>query len=456
MNIHSAQFGIPLRRTIIAVALLAGALFLPGCAPDLATSGGAGDDFPNSKTAIGSLIANTMAVTEEWQNLSAVPDSIDQGIFAGDSLLNSVTADTAGGLEKTAAGTQTIDSVIWDYTDTLSGTATYIHLKADWLTTKADTVVVRYDDLAKDPILGNETIIHLHGTVKNQLSGVTTIYDVRDEDSNGYLDTAYIIRITPEVVRTRYNAAFGSWGNRTGIGDGGHIRVSRLELFYMAGTDTTAFFQLSDRDGDGRIFVQGQAVNQILFVHKYKDPLALQPRTPVAGVLVLEGGFASGNMSRLTADRFSAGYLYRDGTRDTIAITGEHRDSLLSGRDTITAALKRSSPDRLLYDSLAIRLVLAPDSAAAGYGLARISMVVSINGAEIKELRFSFVPDAPMLPGQVLKFSPGNFDATIVYPPNAQGTLRGRFSNGIFSLRYTAADGSTQDISYSQDGTVIE
>jgi hypothetical protein len=449
MNIRSDQSGI----AILYVALSAGTLFIQSCAPDLTTSGGAGDDFPNSKAAISRLIVNTMTVTEEWQNISTVPDSVDQGIFAGDTLLNSVKTDSAVGLVKTAAGAQAIDSVIWDYSDTLEGTATYVHVKIDWLTAKADTVIVRYDVLAKDPILGNETIIHLHGTATNKLSGVTTIYNVRDEDANGYLDTVYIMQITPEIVRTRYNAAFGSWGNRTGIGDGSHIRVSRLELSYMVGTDITASSTLSDRDGDGRIFVQGQA-NRIRFVHEFKNPLALFPRTPVSGILVLDGGFAAGGTSRLTADSVGAQYIYRDSTIDRVIISGAHSDLPLSNRDTVLVRIKRTPLDRMLYDSLAMQLVLAPG--ANGYGLARISMVVSINGASIKELRFSYIPDAPMLPGQLLKFSPGSLDATILYPSKGQGTLLGRFSNDLFSLRYTAKDGSTQDISFSQDGTVIE
>jgi hypothetical protein len=446
MKTHSDHFGIFLRITILAAGLL-----FPGCAPDLAVSGGAGDDFPNSKTAVGRLIANTMTVTEEWQDLSSVPDSVDPAIFTGDTLLNSVTTDTAKGLLK--AGAQTIDTVIWNYTDTLKGIATYIHIKSDWLTAKVDTVDVRYDDFAKDLIWGNETVIHLHGTLKNQISGVTIVYNVRDDDSNGYLDTAYIMQITPEIIRTRYNAAFGSWGNKSGIRDGSHIRVSRLELLYTVGTETTASFILSDRDGDGRIYVQGQA-NQIRFVHEFKNPLALQPRDPLKGRLELDGGFAAGSTSWFTADRFSAGYVYRDGTHDTIKITGKYPDSLLSGHDTITVELTRSSPDRVLFDSLKVWLVLAPDS--AGYGLARISLDVYINGAEIKKLSCSFTPDAPMHPGQLLKFTPGNFDAAILYPQKGQGTLQGRFSNGIFSLRYTADDGSTQDVSYSQDGTVLE
>jgi hypothetical protein len=446
MKTPSDHFGIFLTITILAAALL-----FPGCAPDLAVSGGAGDDFPNSKTAVGRLIANTMTVTEEWQDLSAVPDSVDPAIFTGDTLLNSVTADTAKGLLK--AGAQTIDTVIWNYTDTLKGIATYIHIKSDWLTAKVDTVVIRYDDFAKDSILGNETIVLLHGTVINNISKVITIYDVRDDDSNGYLDNAYIIQITPEIIRTRYNAAFGSWGNESGIRDGSHIRVNRLELYYLVGTDTTTFFQLSDRDGDGSIFVQGQA-NLIRFVHEFKNPLALQPRDPVKGRFELDGGFAAGSTSRFTAHRFAAGYLYRDGTHDTIKITGKLPDSPLSGHDTILVELTRSSPDRVLFDSLAVRLVLAPDT--AGYGLARISLDVYINGAEIKKLSCSFTPDAPMHPGQLLKFSPGSFDAAILYPQKGQGTLQGRFSNGIFSLRYTANDGSTQDVSYSQDGTVLE
>jgi hypothetical protein len=455
MKIHFCQYGNMPLRTILAVTLVVGALVFSGCAPDLAVSGGAGDDFPNSKTALGRVIGDNMSVVGEWKNLSAIPDSVDQAIFAGDTLLNSVTTDTAAGLGKSAAGVQAIDSVLWDYSDTLQGTATYIHIKTDWLTAKTDTVVVRYDDYAKDAVLGNETIVHLHGTITNQLSGAVTIYDVRDADSNGYLDSAYIMQATNELVRTRYNAAYGSWGNQSGIWDGSHIRVSCLELVYKVGTDTMTFYQLSDRDGDGQICVQGQT-NQIRFVYKYKNPLALLPRTAVEGRLMLDGGLVSGSTTRFTADRLGAYYLYRDGTHDTVTITCENPDSLLSGHDTIRVKCTRFPSDRLLYDSLTVQLVLAPDSAAAGYGLARISLAASINGANIKELRCSFIPDAPMLPGQLLKFSPGNFNAAIVYQRGGQGTLSGRFSDGIFLLRYTAADGTTQDVSFSQDGTVIE
>lgn len=449
MKTHPGRFFISIGRAILVIALSAGALLFQRCSTSLQpAASGAGDDFPNAKVAVGSLIANAMSATGKWKDLSTVPDSVDPAIFGADTLFGVVTGDTAKVLQKTVS---TTDTVIWDYSDTLNGIVSYDHIKENWLTTSEVKAVVRYDRQAKDT-----TIITLVGTVHNKISGSTTTYEISDADSNGFLDTAYIIQMTPETGRIRYNAAYGSWGNQTGINDGSHIRLSRIELFYVVGADTSTFSQLSDRDGDGRIYVQGQAVNQIRFVYAYKDPYALIASKPVAGILVLDGGFAAGGTSRFTADRLGANYLYRDGTSDRVTITGAHRDSLLSGGDSIFVALERASPDRLLYDSLGAQFVLAPAGAGAGYGLARISFDASVNGASVRELRCAFVPDAPMIAGQLLKFTTGGFNATIVYASGKQGALSGRLSNGIYTLRYTGADGSVRDISYSQDGTELQ
>jgi hypothetical protein len=451
MKTHPGRFSISIGRTILVIALSASTLLFQRCSTSLQpVASGAGDDFPNAKVSVGSLIANVMSTTGEWKDLSTVPDSVDPAIFGADTLFGVVTGDTAKVLQKTASATVTTDTVIWDYSDTLNGIVSYDHIKENWLTISEVKAVVRYDRQAKDT-----TIITIQGTVHNKISGSTTTYEISDADSNGFLDTAYIIQMTPETGRIRYNAAYGSWGNQTGINDGSHIRLSRLELFYVVGADTSTFLQLSDRDGDGRIYVQGQAVNQIRFVYAYKDPFALIASKPVAGTLVLDGGFAAGGTSRFTADRLGANYLYRDGTSDRIMITGAHRDSLLSGRDTISVALERTSPDRLLYDSLNAQFVLAPAGAGAGYGLARISFDASVNGASIRELRGTFVPDAPMIAGQLLKFTPGGFNATIAFANGKLGVLQGRLSNGVYTLRYTGADGSVRDISYSQDGTEV-
>lgn len=457
MKIHTGKSRISVVKTILAIALWVGVLLFPRCSTtsDI-TASGTGDDFPNSKITIGRLITTSMSVTSEWNDLSAIPDNINPEVFAADTLLNSVVTDTAKGLGKTAAGTINEDRVIWDYSDTLQGIASYDRINDGWFTITEQKVVVRYNELAKDSIPGNETIIHVHGTVRNKISGRITTYDISDADFNGLLDTAYTIQETPEIGQTRCNAAFGSWGNRSGINDASHVRFSCLELFFLTGTDTTSFFQLRDRDGDGRIYVKGQAVNQIRFVHMYKNPFALLSRQPVAGTLVLDGALAPNSMSLLKADRrLEAHYLYRDNTRDSVTITYAHHDSLLSDHDTILVAVNRSTPDRLLYDNLEAQFILVPNN-TTGYSLARVSASVIVNGSGIRELRCLFIPDVPMHPEQLVKFSPGYFDATIVYSQGTQGTLRGRLSNGIYSMRYTAADGSSQDVSYSQSGELLE
>jgi hypothetical protein len=365
--------------------------------------------------------------------------------------------DTANKLSKTAVGVKNADNVIWDYSDTLQGIASYDRINDGWFTINELKVVVRYNELAKDSIFGNETIIHVHGTVRNKILGSTIVYDISDADSNGLLDTAYIIQQTPEIGQTRCNAAYGSWGNRSGIKDASHIRFSCLELFFVTGTDTTSFFQLRDRDGDGCIYVKGQAANKIRLVHTYKNPFALLPRQPVAGTLVLEGALASNNLSLLNADRrLEAHYLYRDNTRDSVTITYTYPDSLLSNQDTIMVAINRSTPDRLLYDNLVAQFILVSADDTTGYNLASVSLIASSIGSGIKELRCSFIPDAPMIPNQLVKFSPGYFEATIVYSQGTQGKFQGRLSNGSFLMRYIAADGSSQDISYSQSGEPLQ
>ena len=53
----------------MAIGMLGGALVVLNCAPDLTSStGGAGDDFPNAKAAVGLLIANNLSIAEEWND----------------------------------------------------------------------------------------------------------------------------------------------------------------------------------------------------------------------------------------------------------------------------------------------------------------------------------------------------------------------------------------------------
>jgi hypothetical protein len=457
MKVHTGKSVVSAAKTIPVIALWIGLLFSRCSTNSTNISSGTGDDFPNSKVAIGLLMANSMSVISEWNDLSAMPDSINPGIYSADTLLNSVVTDTANKLSKTAVGVKNAVNVIWDYSDTLQGIASYDRINDGWFTINELKVVVRYNELAKDSIFGNETIIHVHGTVRNKILGSTIVYDISDADSNGLLDTAYIIQQTPEIGQTRCNAAYGSWGNRSGIKDASHIRYSCLELFFVTGTDTTSFFQLRDRDGDGCIYVKGQTANKIRLVHTYKNPFALLPRQPVAGTLVLEGVLASNSLSLLNADRrLEAHYLYRDNTRDSVTITCTHPDSLLSNQDTIMVAINRSTPDRLLYDNLVAQFVLVSADDTTGYNLASVSLIASSFGSGIKELRCSFIPDAPMIPNQLVKFSPGYFEATIVYSQGTQGKFQGRLSNGSFLMRYIAADGSSQDISYSQSGEPLQ
>jgi hypothetical protein len=266
------------RRLPLSAALLA----LAGCifSTDEKVADGGAQDFPNTVT-LGMAASSHIGDHADWDQFSVIPNSLPTFADAESLVVAPETTavnakvaaamtaagkTAAGGAGKAAAGAAS-DTVYWDLSDTASlGVARLIRQSGTAFKAKGDTLTWRYagEVSAGQPSLG--VLLESKGAETVLATGRRNAYRYENTDSAGGLDRAIFLQKLPALLpagfKYRLLIALAAPGGGFDFAAGArpaYYAYARTRTVDGAAPDTTETFEITDVDGDGTLWGEGDS-----------------------------------------------------------------------------------------------------------------------------------------------------------------------------------------------------
>jgi hypothetical protein len=429
-----------------------------GCSKTGVTNvAGGGDDFPNSKTAIASALAQNTQLYSNWNQFGQVPDSQTTDLGAADSLITSATA-THAGLAKAAASQLQTDSVYWDKGDSSQGFVYLYTIREDIQTLINEKRTIRWDSLARDSITGNEFVLAIAGTIENKITKTVLEYYFYDTDQNGFLDQA-MIRYTQSVLGLYFQTSvWATSGNDNNFTNPAKRRMNRILTLEISGADTLQLTDLRDADGDSAIFRHG-VVNGVTATIVKRSLYPLLTGQPALSTTSLRAALPAADSSHWQMQTFHYTALYTDGHRAVVTIAGTGADSLLVPGDSALVLYQLLSAPGAIYDSASARFSVRLGASVnnnAGNALLAYAITESNNHQVVRYVLYSFVSSAPIYAATPSDSIGGTIHAEVRFDDGTSGWANAVFGNGIFDVTYHPPRGDTVTFRSSIDGTVLQ
>ncbi len=229
---------------------------------------GGAQDFPNT-VSLGTAASTHISEHTEWDQFSVIPSSLPTFAEA-DSLV--VPAETLSAKPKAAAKTTGAAAVIFDTTwFDFSDTATLkvvrrIHQQETPFKIIGDTITYKYDDKAKDSVLGNELMLESKGALVVKISEKRQAYHYENTDSAGAFDRAIFTDRLPAFIPAGFKCHLlvllpGPDRSFEAKADNrpAYYAFARLKTIDGAAPDTLEAFDVTDVDGDGALWGAGDS-----------------------------------------------------------------------------------------------------------------------------------------------------------------------------------------------------
>ena len=446
---------------LFACVVMAMALGLTlGCstsAVDPVIAGG-GDDFPNSKTAIASTLAQNTQIYTDWNQFEQVPDTQATNLNAADSLIMSATGGHAG-LAKARAENALGDSLSWDLADSASGTVLLYRIRDDLFTLTSEKRAVRWDANARDSAIGNEFVLAVAGTIENKITKSVLEYYLFDTDTNGFFDLAFVRHTQPVLGVYYQTSVWAVSGNDNNFGVREKRRIYRVMTLQILGADTLQLTDIRDADGDSAIFRRGTA-NAVTATIKSKSLYPVLTNQRVLSTINLRATLPSSDSSHWEAQTFHCVSVYTDGHSENVTIAGYQADSLLRPNDSAYILFESFSAPAAggAYDSTTVRfsvMVGASVNDKQHHALLSYSIMYVNNHQNVRSILFSFVSDDPIYPATPPDSISGTIHAEVGYQDGTSGWATAVFGTGIFKVTYQAPNGDTVHFICNKDGEVL-
>ncbi len=441
--------------TLSALLALA-SLGLSGCLLESnnKVAGGA-EDFPNT-VALGEAMSDHIADHSDWNqfsNLPAIPSFQDADSLAVplDTLPakaktsanpapqgNGEVTVTAKALSKTGASALVGigDTLIWDYSDTAGLQIVRRYFAHDnVLRTHHDTTVIRYDAAFKAGDTAKVIILKSRGVDVWRVSGRIQSYKYENTDSSGPLDKATFFEHIP--------ASGGRFKNSILITLGGpdrdiNTKPDNRPAYYAyaltqpaatgsavtgssaAGSsaldDTVEFFSISDADGDGQLWGDGDS-GIVNFRQKKTNPV-LRPSVTLLTQTMRTMLFK--DQAKTYPISFSETRDENDGKRVVFSVKGVRSDSTFDPGDTVAVSVHVDFPPNSRKVQKHTRYVVVLGKKPLGASLAnyqdcrliRYTQTAVWNGADsLATSKLTLIPDSPTGPQELTVNGALDFDS---------------------------------------------
>ncbi|GEM_PF-2563662 len=435
------------------LTVLSGCLFSTNDPNNGRVAGGA-EDFPNT-VAMGAAMSDHVSDHTGWDQFSVIPSALPS-FKEADSLV--VAPDTASpilakqaaapALGKAAAGQAKLlgsakDTVTWDLSDTATlKVARRFHVLDGLLKIHRDTTVFRYDAKAKDAIAGNELILLSKGADVFKISGRVQAYRYENLDSAGGFDRA--------VFYDRIPLANSAFRNNLLVmlpGPDGDIatKEDNRPAFYSStllrpaadgsgGTDTTEFFSISDADGDGALWGDGDS-GVVDFKQKTPKPLF---RPTVDLVVQKMRAVLYKDEQKTYPISYSETRTENDGKKVVFSVKGTRADSSFGPGDTTWVSVHTDFPagSRLVEKHSRYKVVLGGQPKRyQDNKLLKYTLSATWNLDSLTTTSFTLTPDQPVF-SKNLDIT-GDLSVDLGFPDGATGIAVGRFQDKHIDVDFT-------------------
>ena len=448
----------PLSRNVAWAALLGASVFLGACVTSSDDSLPVDPKFAKSKVdarIAGQTLVGSFQQGQDWNSTVTAP--------AGLELLSGVSANVgtlkqSAALAKMAADIDVGGGVMANLDDTGKGFATLYHKYNQLFDQIEDTVVVKWDDVARDTTIKDKNILSFK-RVTTHIGGKKETAEFADADGNGLVNAVAgkenKVKLTLTVLD---NGTLEKTDLVVGAGKDANFDKEEDNTILSAGwtrskngvvIGTGAF---KDADNDGVVTDNSK---DCVVLAEYtdiepKDRPLIQKVDFKAKVRVLA--------NKMGDEPLSFSYTETTKLHRTNVVTIKNReggDEIVRG-DTLTVHLETSvgsATDTL--KSASIDFVMNP-----GQNLKSedddVCYAIHIKtekqfGLE-RTASFNFISATPIPHGQ--EPTAGTFDGEATYANGKSITLKGSFSPDGFSATFTGPDGSVK-VEYTKSGDVI-
>ncbi len=417
--------------------------------------------------------AETTGITPQSTGQLAVASFSEQDSLAGTlstavsgldnlSLDSAFSMSAASNLGKQGLGKIRSDagSPIMDLSDTAAGTARLIFSAKNVLVESHDTVILKWDDIARNVLITEKNIVSVSGD-KIYAGGKTERYGVVDLDDDGVV-----------AGQSQYNGK-ARFTYRAGHAD----IVEKMVMDVSAGADrdfdTEADNQVialaweksrsgdpigratfTDADNDGILIDKSATAQSIVDVTLFqKDP----PLKPLVDSLALT--------IRVLTDG-------KDKTKDRIIRLGGTEYRLCGRVVTVTVTDAHGNPDVMPGDTAIATFAAIPVlqngwkdtvrfvfDVPSGLQSSSDNLLYSLHISKehqsglIQSRIFDFTTTRPVAEGQ--KPTSGHVEMTVTYGSGKTSSLSADFSESGFSGTWTGPDGNTLTVTWDANGDVV-
>jgi hypothetical protein len=265
--------------------------------------------------------------------------------------------------------------------------------------------VYRYDEKAKDNIIGNELLLESKGAVLVKATERREAYRYDNTDSAGGFDRALFLDRIPAILPAGFKVRMlillpGPDGNFEARADNrpAYYAFARIKTLAGGAVDTLEAFDVTDADGDGALWGAGDS-GVVDFRQKIPTP-ALRPAVELVVQKMRAILFKEENKTYPISYRETR--TEKDGKKIVFSVRGERggADSTFQAGDTAWVTVHTDFPDgaRMVEKTIKYKVLLAgTPKKYADNKLLRYSLDATWHkGDSLASTRFTFTPDRPV------------------------------------------------------------
>lgn len=359
------------------------------------------------------------------------------------------------GLTKSKANS---NSMTPDYSDTGSGIIRLYCYTKELLCDSYDTIVVKWDEFAKDAIQNNENIVSVSGA--KIYAGKTDRYGVTDLDNDGVVSGQAKYNGKARFVFSSLHAGTleklvmdVSAGPDKNFSADADNAITAMSWVQMKGTDTTSYATFADADNDGVLIDKSKAAPSLVDVVLFqKDP----PFKPFVASTTLSMRIkTTGVDSNDQIIRLSGEERRISGRVVTLSMTDSKGDPDILPNQMAVATFA-SNPATILGAIDTVRLVF---NVGPGLSHQNEQLLYELHIKKDKQIgvvrqrTFDFTTTKPVKSGD--KPTSGHIVMTVTYSNDKKASMVADFSPAGFSGTWTGPNGNTVTVTWDSNGGVV-
>jgi len=431
---------------------IAAMLFLTLCCSSPTKHSSGAQDFPNSMTVAMQAALRASKHYGEFDRYEQLSENINDS-----TLLGSYEKSKPLTKRRAISGIQNTDTMWWDYSDTVSGTATIIILSGDTTYMKSETLVVVYDENARDTIESNETVLykvenhnwsdlsmHFRYTFFNDDSidgfdhGVTELDFVREPEGR----TRWYF-----YGRTGPDKSMESWLDNT---------IDSAAIFEYNGNDTISYNIAVDSDRDGVLWAYGNVLRLDTVDYRWITFVDTSDESLLRSSLRTSIQLHPTELQRSIPMRFTYTRELRSGYKERIEGGGFRADSTAQPGELSWLTIYQNMPESdsisdvvMDFDVVMDDEPMMPDARSV---MTVLEMEIGYREGDLLKLELDFISDKPVV--QTDTAASGDLNVRFLFRQGYWTYFNGRLEEPIIRGSYHAEDGKTYSIEIGPDGKV--